>query len=217
MGSLAAGSAAAMGTGAFTSVLAERAVSVRTVGDPFGYLAITPTDERASVVNGELQLDFTSSNHGASGLNADARTTFTDLFRLKNQGDNTVVVAVGVNAADVDIEGSTTYQDANGGSGLLADQTGIDSMFVYAEEGGSGDGLGANGSVKMGVDAGGRVDLLQAGDPTAADETQYLDPGESLQVDMDFITNNSLNASDLNLDPGIVIMAVEPGSDRDFS
>jgi hypothetical protein len=226
MGSLAAGGAAVMGTGAFTTITADRVTTVDVVSDPNAYLALTPNDERAGTQNGELFLDFGNSANGGGGLNPDARNAFHDLFTIRNQGDNKVVVGIGVNAEETGIgnpspptqsqnpSGDGVSYDPNG-DGLLGDQTGIVNVGVFAERNDSGNGIGNNGSVKMGIDSGSRVWLTQAGDPTGADSRQYLNPGEALNVDMVINTNNDLNGGDLTIDPGFVVMAVEPGSDRD--
>jgi hypothetical protein len=215
LGSLAAGGAALTGTGAFTNFRAGRDVTVDVETDENAYLGIEPVDERASTVNGQLSLNFGDIQNGGGGLNPNARTGFYDLFRLTNQGQNNIAVAVGVSGQNVGqpspIASRSTAYDGN----LLADQTGIDSVGVFAEEGTSGDGLGANGSVKIGIDSGNRVWLNQDGSPSGADSKQYLTPGESILVDMIIETNSDLNGNDTDLDPGIVIMAVERGSDRD--
>ncbi|WP_439027425.1 hypothetical protein [Haloarchaeobius sp. DT45] len=214
LGSLAAGGAAAMGSGAFTNFSAGRKVTADVVTDENAFLGIEPVDERTTLTNGELSLNFGGGNPGG-GLNPDARTGFFDLFRLTNQGQNNIAVAVGVNGDDVGqaspISGASTQYSGQ----LLADQAGIDNVGVFAEEGVNGDGLGANGSVKIGIDSGNRVWLNQDGDPGGSDSKQYLTPGESILVDMVIETNNNLSGGDVTLDPGIVIMAVERGSDRD--
>jgi hypothetical protein len=79
--SLAAGSAAMMGIGAFTSASAERSVSVQVAGDESAFLAMRPCDGSPSGAyvdseNGSMQLDLTSDNTtsaGGEGVNADAK------------------------------------------------------------------------------------------------------------------------------------------------
>jgi hypothetical protein len=109
-GSLAAGSAAAMGTGAFTSVDADRTVSVSVAGDASALLAIEPAEEGGSETpnaseyvndNGNaVELDFTGSDidddgsDEASGINANAETKFANLLDITNQGTQAVQVGV---------------------------------------------------------------------------------------------------------------------------
>ncbi|MFC7174004.1 DUF1102 domain-containing protein [Haloplanus litoreus] len=107
VGSLAAGAAAVTGTGAFTSVQAQRAVDVQVASDANAYLSLQATGDRAKTdSNGQLKLDLASSNNGAQGLNPDARTAFTDIFTIRNQGDNDVLLAVGTSADNVYVNGA---------------------------------------------------------------------------------------------------------------
>jgi len=99
MGTVAAGAGVIGGTGAFTSVEAERTVSVQTAGDSDAALdlAAAPSSDNASeyvtTSNGQIQLnlDGTSDNgneNGASstGLNQDAKTTINNLIQVTNNG-----------------------------------------------------------------------------------------------------------------------------------
>jgi hypothetical protein len=210
-GSLAAGSAAGIGTGAFTSVSAERSVSVAVAKDSNAYLALEPTDERASLDgDGQLQLDFSSSNNGAMGLNRDARTAFTDLFKIKNQGDNPVYVGVGTQQSDV--YESTSQSNAKP---HLFDYNEL-SGFVYAEENGSGTGLPFNGgNGNMSIDSGGRVDVSfqSNGSSDPATNPQILWAGEEIQVDFSIITTDNDQLTGAG-GKRITVAAAEPNSDR---
>jgi hypothetical protein len=97
LGSLAAGSAATIGTGAFTSVSAERSVNVSVAGDKKAFLGLKPTSEPngvfASVQGGTLTLDFSETTDvGGSGLGTDSVYEFDDVFRITNQGTQPVYV-----------------------------------------------------------------------------------------------------------------------------
>lgn len=231
LGATAAGGAAAMGTGAFTSVSAERAVSVDVVNDENAYLGLEAIDSRASNGNdgGELEIDFASSSNGANGLNPDSRTAFTDLFRINNLGDDNAVVAVGTSQ-------STTWKNSGDGDPLLFDSDGL-SGYVYAEEQSPSDygndggnstwdsgettGLGpAGGFGSLQIDSDGHADLninsggggSSSSDNLAARRT--LEPGEYLNVDMTIITDEDGPYFDGNT--SIIVLAAEPGSDRAF-
>ncbi|MFC4447719.1 hypothetical protein [Halorussus aquaticus] len=105
-GSLAAGSAAAMGTGAFTSVSADRTVDVALASDNSAFLQITKARDDSGNVkanakdyvenlsSGGLKLDLTSTDNGGQGLNKNAETIFDDLFDITNQGTQDVRVYV---------------------------------------------------------------------------------------------------------------------------
>ncbi|MFY4816480.1 hypothetical protein ACOJIV_27970 [Haloarcula sp. AONF1] len=212
-GALASGSAAAVGTGAFTSVSAQRSVNIAVTSDNNSYLGLRATGDRAEFNGDELQLDFADSDNGASGLNPNSRTAFTDLFTIENQGDNPVLIAVGTSEDGVYADGS--------GDGHLFDNSGI-SGFVYNEESGGGTGLGPSGGFgSIQIDSGGRVDLdindgqlNNDGTPSegslAAQRT--LGPGESLEVDLSIETTSDPTINESN--NRITILAAEPGSDR---
>lgn len=88
VGSLAAGGAAAMGTGAFTSVSANRSVNVETAGDNQAYLTLDASvSEHAKQTSDTIEFQFDgSSSASGQGLNTNADTTFTDVLRIENQG-----------------------------------------------------------------------------------------------------------------------------------
>lgn len=124
IGSLTAGSAVAMGTGAFSYVRADRDMSVSVESDDSAYLKLDgSTSEYASgASDGQLELQFDGSNgQNGSGLNADADSRFDNVFKIKNQGTNTVRVSI--QDADPDVVGfyeGTDFSEAgllNGGPG----------------------------------------------------------------------------------------------------
>ena len=114
LGGLVASSSALIGSGAFTSVEAERQVDVEVRNDEEAYLALLPTDEDGEEVSditagdtdripeapaqddpfavvdeetGRLELDVVS-------LNSNAKTKITNVFKIVNQGSNDVDVFV---------------------------------------------------------------------------------------------------------------------------
>ena len=102
MGSLAAGGAAAMGTGAFTSVSADRSVDVQVADDSDALLRIVPDErggsqtpnaqEYVDTSGGTVSLDFTSTSEGATGINDEATTIIDDILTIENQGTQGVYV-----------------------------------------------------------------------------------------------------------------------------
>jgi hypothetical protein len=99
-GSLAAGAAAATGTGAFTSVEAERDLTVEVASDSQAYLAFGTTEqeignisnnyEYAEISDEELVIDFDTNSAGGEGVNPNAVTRFDDVFEIRNQGTEPV-------------------------------------------------------------------------------------------------------------------------------
>jgi hypothetical protein len=98
LGSLAAAGAAAMGTGAFTSVEADRSVSVEVADDSDAFLFFdtglksSENDVFASFEDGLLVLDFDETDAGGSGVNRAAVSQFDQVFKLANRGTQAVNV-----------------------------------------------------------------------------------------------------------------------------
>jgi len=107
VGSLVSGASVVFGTGAFTSVQAERGVSVETTGDESAFLALDATKATngayASEIgdDGQLQIDIGDLSDssrdqtveaGGSGVNKNAVTIIRDIFVVRNQGTQTVEV-----------------------------------------------------------------------------------------------------------------------------
>ena len=75
MGSLAAGTAAATGTGAFTAMSASRDTNIDVVTDSNGLIGLVDTtdgDVVRTTDNGELTIDFTADGN-AGGVNVDSQ------------------------------------------------------------------------------------------------------------------------------------------------
>ncbi|WP_157884784.1 hypothetical protein [Halorubrum aethiopicum] len=106
LGALATGSAAAVGTSAFSQTSVERTASVATVGDRDAYLSLTPTSQYAKVPSdGTLELNFAGGGGGGleqngKGLNQNGITQFTDIFSIENQGTNQVAIFIDDNGED---------------------------------------------------------------------------------------------------------------------
>lgn len=101
MGALGGGGAIVTGTGAFTSVEADRDVSVQVADDTDALLRMAAAgegnDEYVTTNGGELGINLTSSNPtdaGGQGVNANATTVIADLFEIQNQGTQEVDVEV---------------------------------------------------------------------------------------------------------------------------
>jgi hypothetical protein len=109
IGSLAAGGAAAMGTGAFTSVTASRNVDVAVANDSAAYLGLSGaggansdyvTDDGSS---GTLSIDLDSGQSvagGGEGVNPNALTEIDFLFEIANQGTQSVDVSLSKSGAN---------------------------------------------------------------------------------------------------------------------
>lgn len=93
LGTTAISGATVLGSGAFTSVEANRTVTVEVADDTEAFLALIPTTEYATLQNGLFTLDISSSNPtdaGGTGVNANAETIIKDAFKIENRGTQTV-------------------------------------------------------------------------------------------------------------------------------
>ena len=113
LGSLAAGGAAAMGSGAFTSVEADRDIEVEVAGDADAFLGVEPADTPngdayATETDGTVELNFDDGadfseidgTDGGSGINDRALTDIQDVITVTNQGTQEVTINVDFQDAD---------------------------------------------------------------------------------------------------------------------
>lgn len=114
----ATGGSAVVGSGAFSTVEADRGVSVRVAGDDDALLGIVPGDsELVSVVDGQLEVSLTGSDTAAEGVNLDAVTRIGSLetpsenyaFKLVNRGTQSLMVKMSYYFTD------TSWLNAGGG------------------------------------------------------------------------------------------------------
>ena len=94
VGSLAAGSAAAVGTGALSATEAERSLNVQIADDDKAYLTFdtdlgnSPDNnyKYAEIGEEEMSISFDTNNAGGQGVNPNSENYFDDVFALKNKG-----------------------------------------------------------------------------------------------------------------------------------
>ncbi|WP_299331691.1 hypothetical protein [Haloplanus sp.] len=99
VGSLAAGAAAVTGTGAFTSVSANRSIAVEVADDANAFLGLEAADSAnadAFVTNtgGTIAVDVSNTDAGGQGINRNAATAIDDLFVVTNQGTSDVFTII---------------------------------------------------------------------------------------------------------------------------
>ncbi|WP_423995676.1 hypothetical protein [Halorubrum trapanicum] len=125
LGALASGSAAAMGTGAFSSVSADRDVAVSVADDNDAFLSLSPSDgpnsAYAQETDGMLEIAFDGSisdqsGPNGTGINDQATTIIRDVFDIQNQGTQDVYIWVNGLKEPSDSTGIDMYTDgpANG-------------------------------------------------------------------------------------------------------
>ena len=96
LGALASGSAAAMGTGAFNAVNANRGVSVEVADDSSAFLGLNATSKYSSESgSGQLNINLDSASSGnGTGINADATTNILNVFEITNNGNQEVAISI---------------------------------------------------------------------------------------------------------------------------
>lgn len=102
IGGLTAASLSAVGAGAFSSIEAGRRISINVDTDQYAYLELNPNSANFSKLHdGLLVFEFdekvTPDDGGTyedtgDGPGADSEYEFTDLFQIRNQGTNDIVV-----------------------------------------------------------------------------------------------------------------------------
>ena len=116
MGALASGAAAAIGTGAFDSVEAERTVEVSTAGDADAYLGLTGDDQYVGddSSDSELTIDLggPTTDGGGEGFNENAVTEVSGVVTITNQGTEDVDVSIDQTGVQSAIEFELSHSDA---------------------------------------------------------------------------------------------------------
>lgn len=122
LGATAAGGGAAIGTGAFTSVSADRDVSVAVANENNAYLGIEPSPpsspnstfatQDASTSN-QIGLNFDDSGNSGSGVGLSSTYNFDDVFRITNQGTQTIYVWANFSGGDLGDDDIWFYPDSN--------------------------------------------------------------------------------------------------------
>jgi hypothetical protein len=101
LGTATAGTSAAVGTGAFTSVSADRSVNVQVADDSNAFLGLVPGETGlATEAGGTLQINLDGTGTPASGVNFNAVTQIGShenpeddhAFKIVNQGTQSVML-----------------------------------------------------------------------------------------------------------------------------
>lgn len=94
-------------TGAFTSVQADRTVSVTVAGDASANLALSDAGNGYVDTSGDtIEIDF-----GSSGANINADTDFGAVLNITNNGPNTVNVQIATKASQTSFTSSNLFED----------------------------------------------------------------------------------------------------------
>ncbi|ADD07287.1 uncharacterized protein Nmag_3745 (plasmid) [Natrialba magadii ATCC 43099] len=89
LGTIVAGGGAALGTGAFDTVEADRSVDIETAGDEGALLGLEILSDRLAGDDNEDVIEFDLDD-----LNQNATTTFEDALEITNNGTETVDITI---------------------------------------------------------------------------------------------------------------------------
>jgi len=201
MGSLAAGGAAVLGSGAFTTVDASRTVDVAVVDDSQALLGLDARTDNANRAyadeSGDVVTVDLSANAEAAGINDNATTTIYDIFSIENQGTRDAVVYAdpatlqnqgafeeGSDGIYFDPQFSDMPNDGDSALGTLPDGTKFGSLS------------GVGGSVEDF-----ETDLFESNSEVPySPETFVLSPGQSFDFGIYVRTNSADSAVTFDVD-----------------
>ena len=193
LGTVAAGAGVIGGTGAFTSVDAERSVSVQTTGDASAALTLeqapgdidnnTPTANAAEYVTttGDdlITIDISSDgNSQADGINMNARTTLENLITITNNGTQTVNDLILEFPSDGNPTGNINISDT---FHFTTNDTELQNNSDILEEYDNNpldDGLGVGETVTFGI----VIDLIDGGDNPGGNNSDLPDTEYTLSI-----------------------------------
>lgn len=187
LGGIVAGGGALVGTGAFTSVQAERTVNVSTAGDSGAFLGLQQvpnsanSSEYASVNDGTLEVTI---GEDSAGVNLNAITKIDEVFRVVNNGTQPVVIYF-----EEDPNGNANYTAATD-IGARADQ--LQTNQIPESQGNTSNGIKDKS-----------VADLSAPSPPDQNNTDYGELGVKLGVGKSLDVGFYLDTSDNNLNDGL--------------
>lgn len=200
-GALASGSAAAVGTGAFSQAEVRRNATVAVGDDSESFVGLEPVDTDRAFINddGLLEFDFAEGfEDDDQALNGNAQIQFDRVFEVTNNSDSNIGFAVGGQgddgAAGIYPPGSFDQPEDKTRMGLLGDNTDISLNFIDDDADGEETQArvlaGQTGDGTIGFNAGQEVVFQNTGGSTADmdSSSRFLRPGESVVVNVQFNT-----------------------------
>lgn len=143
LGTIVAGGGAALGTGAFSQVEADRTANIEVTDDAAAFLALevhTNRDPETGFVQasngtdadgnqqGEIEFHFDGTGTDGEGLNDSAETYFDNLITITNNGTNDVTISI--------VPSNSSYDDGRFAAYVGADQgTIIDGTQTLTADG----------------------------------------------------------------------------------
>jgi len=168
-GSLAAGSAATLGTGATDSIRANRDVAVDVTGDANAYLKIDANNSDSDFVNvdsttGAVSFTFNGDGTNAGGVNNDGVTAARPAFTLQNQGNQTLYTEIWNPLRNGDLDSD---QQNTRGTKSVTVPAGFDFQFVAVPHGKAGSFRGSGPAEAALIDRPDGPEVPNGFDPSA--------------------------------------------------
>jgi len=199
LGGLVATGGAALGTGAFTTVTAERTVSVETAGDASAFLGLTPATRNGTPgnpyvteTNGTVEITLENpdgdSGANATGVNQNAETVFRNLVTVTNNGTQDVselwleFVTEGSDDSNLNLSNTFHFTASSVGSGTSEVDQLQNNSNILDSAADDDSTLTPGESINFGI----VVDLLAGGDSENA-----LPDGGSFTLQIRANTTNS--------------------------
>lgn len=194
-----------MGTGAFTSVTADRSVDVEVAGDSSAYLALTTasdggndpganSDAYVQKSSGEVSFDFSGANTTGDGFNPNSVTVIEDLIEVQNQGTQSVFLGVDLSSLNV--------SDGTNDAGIELAASIPDDGTTSGQSGNPDDELASNIAFQGNGNAVGNA---------TSPSSYELDVGEAVHLDLTVDTTN-FDASDVSTQGSITFIADQTSS-----
>jgi len=144
LGTIVAGGGAALGTGAFSQVEANRTVNVNVAGDATALLGLNPTENSEFVFLDDDQLRIDLEN-----LNLNAKTdlghAFTIINNAEDNGEDPIEIEVwaevaGDDVSDEDAANIIQFTSENGDGSNIVNTTGTNANTVTLSDSNDSDG-----------------------------------------------------------------------------
>ena len=202
LGGIVATGGAVLGTGAFTTVTAERTVNVETAGDASAFLGLEPAARNGTPENpyveqtdaGTVQISLENPNGdngaNATGVNVNAETVFRNLVTITNNGTQDIVnlelefIEQGSDLSNPNLSNTFQFTTSSTDSDTAEVDELVNNSDILADPTPDNDGsLTPGESINFGI----VVDLLNGGD---SDNSLPDDGSFTLQI-----RANSANSS----------------------
>ena len=140
-GATAAGGASLLGSGAFTSVAAERSVNINLAGDANAFLRLAPCkgsdngDYVTGAQSGAMSIDLSDENQKVvgDGVNPEALTRIDNIFEICNQGTQDICVDFEITAPEIEGEVPDRYDFEQGDPAVIFYRGSDRDAFVSTE------------------------------------------------------------------------------------